>query len=475
MVKQKKGYNYNLISILLALVCLIAPMLNFTMPVSAAESTYTSVLEDLQRDNSFDISKYPENEKDFSMSLIQLAESSDQELFVYVYQPAVSVKKLIATTIRMSTTEKTTHWTDYKLRLVSLEGTLQKYVVCDFKVSISEIRYYDIVCFHRNWDSSIDPDPGNDNTTNEQVVEVSRRWVFYTEDGELKSDYEGTDVVTITDKLVGYVRYQTPNNWLGRACDSFFVAFSTNYNIDSLRDVDIEWQYRTYLKTTKKDTIGINPGGNMGTEIPGVSEGNTTYSYGDWQKGSKTVYSHIEKEIAVGLLFKKIYKINEIETSSYFLSDKKNMGISQSVWNYIEKSQWVLNFFSADFRNWSDAIGVVSTADYESGMRVSSVTLLRLKFDVNGKGYNLGVVDNKQQGSDNPINSTKKKGWPWWVYLIIAILSMPVILFVFYILSLIMPFLKPVVDFFVCVIKGILEGLWWLLTLPYQLIKKRKE
>ena len=36
---------------------------------------------------------------------------------------------------------------------------------------------------------------------------------------------------------------------------------------------------------------------------------------------------------------------------------------------------------------------------------VGDVTILRLKFETNGKVYNLGVIDNKQTGSDKPVNN----------------------------------------------------------------------
>lgn len=55
--------------------------------IAKAESTitYTNVLEDLQRDGSFSKDNYPEKENDYSLQIIQLAESSNKELFVYVY------------------------------------------------------------------------------------------------------------------------------------------------------------------------------------------------------------------------------------------------------------------------------------------------------------------------------------------------------------------------------------------------------
>ena len=49
---------------------------------SAAASSYTNVLTDLKKDESFDIEDYPEVLKNYSLNVIQVAESVDGELFI---------------------------------------------------------------------------------------------------------------------------------------------------------------------------------------------------------------------------------------------------------------------------------------------------------------------------------------------------------------------------------------------------------
>ncbi len=56
--------------------------------LAASEKEYTNVLDDLQQDGNFNEHDYLINEKDYSISVIQIAESTDGELFVYTYQPA---------------------------------------------------------------------------------------------------------------------------------------------------------------------------------------------------------------------------------------------------------------------------------------------------------------------------------------------------------------------------------------------------
>ena len=62
----------------------------FILPTSsgvafAATSVYSDVLEDLQKDESFDKTLYPSSASDNSISIITLAESIDNELLVYTY------------------------------------------------------------------------------------------------------------------------------------------------------------------------------------------------------------------------------------------------------------------------------------------------------------------------------------------------------------------------------------------------------
>ena len=56
-------------------------------PTAFATSNYTNVLNDLQKDSDFHVVDYPKIESDYSLQLIQIAESSEGDLLVYIYQP----------------------------------------------------------------------------------------------------------------------------------------------------------------------------------------------------------------------------------------------------------------------------------------------------------------------------------------------------------------------------------------------------
>ena len=66
-----------------------------------AESTsYSDVLDDLRKDENFSPGTYPTVADDYSLQVIQVAESTGKELFVYVYQPSGQTKDLKASSIK---------------------------------------------------------------------------------------------------------------------------------------------------------------------------------------------------------------------------------------------------------------------------------------------------------------------------------------------------------------------------------------
>lgn len=78
----------NRIAVLIITLCVFLTGAQSFSAVAAEENkTASGVLEDLSKDVSFNTENYPSNAKDYSLSVMQLAESTDKELFVYVYQP----------------------------------------------------------------------------------------------------------------------------------------------------------------------------------------------------------------------------------------------------------------------------------------------------------------------------------------------------------------------------------------------------
>ena len=100
MQKKKNNVFKKLLMFLMAFFCL----LNLTgstpfLANATLVSGYSSPLADLMKDETFVKEDYPPNKADHSLKVIQVAESLDNELFIYVYQPA---EMFTATSINMS-------------------------------------------------------------------------------------------------------------------------------------------------------------------------------------------------------------------------------------------------------------------------------------------------------------------------------------------------------------------------------------
>lgn len=83
---------------------------------------------------------------------------------------------------------------------------------------------------------------------------------------------------------------------------------------------------------------------------------------------------------------------------------------------------------------------------------IANVTILRLKFETDGKVYNMGTVMNK---ITNPIGFELPE-IPWWVWAIVAIV----------VLAIVASLVKPVAT----VIVWALKIVFWILTAPFKLI-----
>ena len=370
--------------------------------IAKAESTvtYTNVLEDLQRDSSFSKDNYPEKATDYSLQLIQLAESSDKELFVYVYQPSGQLKGLVASSINISTTiNDAISYHNYKLELLNADGVFFKYKVSDFVVKDDAVRYYAITSIYRKWDKTIDPATGNDNTVTEVNYNVSKQYAFGTINGKPYVNCVDIDTIVVTDKFVGFVRYENGFTLYNSACDSHFVAFNTDKPIDKLLEADVYYTTQSYnwnwtAFVGEKETFGTKQ---------------DNYSY--------LKYTDKVEHTGEGW-FAGTYKWDRIQTVDDFISGENRENIfhgavldvkvstklSDSALNELKGKKWVLRFTETAYSFTPDYTGTGS--QYSSSTVVGDVTILRLKFETDGITYNLGTIDNKQTGGKDPSNST---------------------------------------------------------------------
>lgn len=409
---------------------------------------YTDVLTDLKKDNTFSTVAYPEVEDDYSLQIIQIAESINKELFVYVYQPSGKTKKLTASSINISTTiNDDISYHNYKLELLNSSGVFFKYKVDDFTVKNEPTRYYALSSIYRPFDKTIDKGAEHGNIVTEVNYEVSKQYCFSMINGKPYVQVVDIETITITDKFVGFVRYKDGFKLCVTSCDSHFVAFNTDKPIDKLLEADV---YYTTQHYTWQYASGVG-------EREQFKEVNDEYAY----------LKYTDKvEHNGGGLWAGTYKWDRIETTEQFISEND---LTQNVYSgailgvncankitdegisALKGRKWLLRFAETSY---SLSGGYGSTTAYST--LVGDVTILRLKFETDGVTYNLGTIDNKQTGSGKPINEEKYNivlnGRGKSLLIIVAI----IVLFV--VCAPILPY--------------ILNAVVWVVCLPFKLIKK---
>ena len=422
MINRKK--NISLLTFVLTLILLLSTFWTSTINVAYAEgeTVYTNVLDDLKRDERFSVEDFPTVVGDYSLQLVQVAESSDNELFIYVYQPAAPYKELTASEARLSCNYKYVSIDtgfgikvpllggvmDYDLELLSREGPLCKYKVLDFDIKSNEtVRSYDIIQFLRPFDSDIDTQLDNDNTITEVSCPISEKVTFTKVGDTTMVDKVDIETIQITDKYVGFVRYDDGNSefvassgWLSNDCDSHFVAFSTDKKIENLRSATVSFDTQDWSKTEKysygqsvERTVSVSSSESVShnsVEHFWFSHIKHTYTWNRIQKASEFFIEDGQKLFAQGVL------------STY-----TDVEYTEECKNAVLNSDWVLRFYETDYEvTWSSGIRPIPTF---SGTIVSNVSILTLTFEEDGEVYTLGVVDNKQTGSKDPSGTVGTK------------------------------------------------------------------
>ena len=485
-MKEKKRKKIKSLFLILPLILLTIFTSCFSLisSLSARAVTvtgYTGVLSDLRIDDDFKEEDFPVNADDTSLELIQIAESTGGELFIYVYQPSAKENQFELTTITISQTlYNNAKWDLYDLKLIDSDGVFSKYKVKGLELKSDVVRYYDITEIHRKFDESIDVQPDNGNITTEVAHDVSKQWTVITLDGKVYYNCVETETILITEKYVGFVEYEDGFSLKSliydSACQSHFVAFSTDHNIERLIEADVSYisQTRSYFR----DNLDIYS--SMGSQV------NHSITLDYTQKA----------EFETSNWFTKVtYSWDRIQSSSDFLSSTADVSLfsatpinsyGKTVLNddtktNISNMQWVLRFAETSYTEVERVVAnpyVGSVRDYYTQVdetAISDVTILRLKFETDGVVYNLGVVDNKTNGnglSDSYTDWTvevsetfteimKAIGYVLLVVLAIVFLSL---------LGALAPIFKLIWSF----ILKLLKVVWWVLSSPIYLFNGKK-
>ena len=376
----------------------------------AAEESGSKVLVDLQKAENFNMDDYPLNPTDFSLEVIHIAESTENELLVYVYQPSGAKANLMATTISISTVVGPDIAPKfYDLEFLNSSGVFYKYKVKDFTVSSEATRVYSVVSILRPFIKDIDAEPGFDNTVSEVPFAVAKEYTFYS--GQDNYQMQVLDVVEITDKFVGYViyaedvDYATGRNWVINKC-GHIVAFSCDKKIDKLLEADVYYVSQSYGHTHLfEDFFDLKPTDKytFGDRVPHIttltSEDKLTYSGGELWWATDFTANRIQTTdefIASTNVTEKVYTGTVLDVS-------RASTLTEESLRALQGKEWILRFAETEekYRFMDNSL---STYEYYSTLIVD-VSILRLKFETDSEVYNLGVVDNKQTGSNKPMNN----------------------------------------------------------------------
>ena len=418
----------------------------------AASTSYSDVLDDLHKDENFSTSAYPAVADDYSLQVIQVAESTDNELFVYVYQPSGQAKDLRASSINIALVprEDISDVKNYKLRLLSSDGVFYKYLVEGLTVSTAGTRYYTTTTIYRPFDETIDEGADHGNEITEVDYKVAKEYCFSTINGESFCRVLDIETIEITDKFVGFVRYSNGFELYPTRCDSHFVAFNTDHDIDRLFEAEVYYTTQSYSYSYL--------GGLFGHENVTFGEVRDNYAH---------LYYDEKVEHTGDGLWAPTYTWNRIETVENFIAGEDieqtvytgallNVSVANKITDEgraaLAGKKWVLRFTETEYSLlWSE-----NSYDTSSTI-VGDVTILRLKFETDGVTYNLGVIDNKQSGNpDIPINEEHYKvglsETGKWLLLLIAII-------------LLLAILGPILPYIIKVVV-------WLISLPFRVIAK---
>lgn len=497
-MKARRGF-YNLIAVIVLIAATLIALISGVGNAYAATTRYSGVLEDLQQDSNFNVADYPAVNDDYSLKVIQVAESTADELFLYVYQPAARSKFLKATQINMSLSETAENTQLYKLTYLNGAGVFQKYRVDEFTVRKNKtFRFYNISAIYRAFNSSIDGDADKqegDNITNDIAFQVGKVFTASTIEGKIIYDMEPIYTVQIINPVTDYLTHVSGYNaadglwWIQAGnmeiFDSHFIAFSTDWDIDRLISATVS--YYVCSGTAYYD------------EVFGF-EKDCEVNYGKDKEAIVTLNADekFEHTNSINGYTYATYAWNKINSTSDFIAAVRSAkGLSHNnAYNNLESilygSEWVLNFVETErTQHDTNVLGVYKKYTSEFS-KVSNVTILRLEFEANGKVYNLGAVSNIVSSTNYPeevdrhwydgITNFFKRikdfftnlTWWHWLLLIIAI-----VVIVALIIAIIKFGIGAVINLIGLLIKKLAQAVWWVICLPFRgiaaLIRKRKE
>ena len=478
----KDGYYYDVTFIRGSLrptdeysYCVSNPDL-FFYPVETVDvSDYTSVLDDLTRDPLFKIADYPSITDDYSLDVIQIAESVDGDLFVYVYNPSDATVEVEASKINMSLQhyeDKNPTYKLYDLTLVSSSGTLDKYVVNGFTVSTDDYRYYNIAGIYTPFNEAIhEDDEKDDNTVNYVGIPVGKCFEAITYEGNVYYACKKIDYVDVTINDHGIIRLQDSFGiFEDYNTDSHYIAISiNNFDVTKIYAVDVSFYTQSYYYHY-----------DSATPLEQVE------TYGDPVLNNKQItYAMTAKNEGGGFLGTSFasydYVWDRIMTPDDFIAyfeACENKELIDYDAELIKSSDYVICFYESPYTH-KVYTSTITSQTTKSSTIVSEVTLLRMHFASIQGVYNLGVVSDMVTDDGEPdIETTPGDNLQNQVgdYLgddyddLAFIVGLLILVVGLVALSYVVPFVKTILSGLIDAISFLIQLLVSLITLPFELL-----
>ena len=415
---------------------------------ASEEKQYSNVLDDLQKDSTFDTAMYPDDPEDISVKLIQIAESEDGQLFLYVYQPSNDTIDLKCTSVSISVGFSSNgQGLDpkfYDLILVSTEGVFDKYLVNGFVLPDEAERYYNIVQILREFNAAVDPE--SDKTEYKDTVcksyTVGQQWCAHTVNNSLVYEMNTFNTVELEIKMSSTIKVNGGVQFAGifgldKDVESHFVVFDCEqYQIKYVYNATV------FCRSRKYEQNGY---------FWGAWEGDREYPDGEAFSEEYIKLSDKESPVIVeapGLCAKE-YSFDRIMTVAEFKENLQENGVSydEEAVAQLSDNQWVFSYLETDLTLSDSGVagGMPGVLYTHYGTEVEGYILQIAFMDMNENVYDLGVV------SDG-FNSTGSLGegggadWDELTDMLGIILGLFGLCAIFFMLSFISPIIKDFIN-----------------------------
>ncbi|MBE5764010.1 MAG: hypothetical protein E7339_00210 [Clostridiales bacterium] len=380
------------------------------LPISlvSAETRIKTVVGELTQDPNFDARNYPAmtlsyfneinsdldttNDQPF-MEVIQIAETVNDGLCLYIYQPTDSELDLKAKSVSISLGFSTNGIGQkpllYDLELLSSTGVFDKYLVKDFNIPNDTYRYYNIISIYREFSDQLDTVVSGGTYNQSISISVGQQWCVSYFNDTVKYEMNTFETVSITPTYVGNARMWEGVTWshligVNQCCDSWFVSF----NFD---EIHVEKIVNAKLSYKRTDVILRN------TSLFAIRK----------EYSPKEVYlTESDKMTFKGAgLFSSSLEWNRIMSSDSFIEtvSDQNGDLTDECEEGLKNGQWVFTFLETPYseRTISTANGHKNEATCS---KIEYITVLTISYmDTNHQIYNdVGVVMDKISADLNP-------------------------------------------------------------------------